>query len=191
MSNRSRRGAAPYFAGWLFADLLLVIVLVVLGSQVTQAGGADQGKETKSPTPTAGESGRPEPTDSGRPTSSPRPAGLDPTTQSISVRADADEVIAQDADATASVRHQVVRKITRFDGRTAAFVMVFGTVRGPGGGMDTGRSDAYATAVAKLLPKSAPAFFPPYSKKIIRGYHDGSPAIKNGTARIELFFLQR
>ncbi|MFJ8112679.1 hypothetical protein [Streptomyces sp. NPDC096132] len=189
--RRPGRPPTPYLAGWLFADLLLVLLLVVLGSQTGTTDGIDEAGRTPSALPTSGGSRSPGPTSSPTATRTPRPAGLDPTTQSITVAADADAVIAGSAGAVASVRRQVDRQIARFGRRTAAFVMVFATVHGSGGGVDTGRSDVYATAVARLLPKIAPQFFPPYDKKIIRGYHDSGYRIRSGTARIELFFLQQ
>lgn len=187
MSRQSRRAAVPYLAGWLFADLLLVIVLVVLGGETTPPHRAIPLPPTPSPTPTTHTSPSPGPTP--EPKRRTRPGGLDPATRSITVHTDAAALVAGSQAARADLDRQVADRIEGFKGRTAAFVMVFGTVHGPGGAVDSGRSDAYATAVARLLPKTEPAFFPPYSEKIIRGYHDSSGDIRSGTARIELFFL--
>ncbi|MFD9368479.1 hypothetical protein ACFWA6_12325 [Streptomyces sp. NPDC060020] len=191
MRRDGGRPGGTYLAGWLFADLLLVIVLVVLGSEVPAAT-PDPGPTptaTATATATADPSRSPSPT----PSDTSRPGGLDPVTASVSIRLDPDDLIAGRPAATAELTRQVTQEIKRHEGRTAAFVMVFGTVRtasgGSGGSVDTGRSDTYATAVARLLPQAAPRFFPPYSEKIIRGYHDGGQGIPSGTARIELFFL--
>ncbi|WP_133916763.1 hypothetical protein [Streptomyces sp. NBC_00582] len=189
--RRSGRTPTPYLAGWLFADLLLVLVLVVLGSQPGTTEQSDDAGPTPSTTASAATGRTPRPTASPPAPRASRPAGLDPVTRSITVRADAEAVIAGTAGAVASVRRQVDRRIGPYRGRTAAFVMVFATVHTSGGGVDTARSDVYATAVARLLPRIAPEFFPPYDEKIIRGYHDSSFRIASGTARIELFFLQR
>ncbi|MFE6905673.1 hypothetical protein [Streptomyces erythrochromogenes] len=184
MSRDSRRPGGTYLAGWLFADLLLVIVLVVLGSEVPAAA--------PDPRPTATATAAPNPSHSASPSPAPsdtaRPGGLDPVTVSVGVRLDPDALIAGRPSETDELTRQVNEEIKRYEGRTAAFVMVFGTVRS-GGSVDTGRSDAFATAVARQLPQAAPRFFPPYSEKIIRGYHDSGQAIPSGTARIELFFL--
>ncbi|MEC4570324.1 hypothetical protein [Streptomyces virginiae] len=188
MSRDSGRPGGTYLAGWLFADLLLVIVLVVLGSEMPAADPHPDPEPTATATATA----TPDPSRSPSPTRSDtsRPGGLDPVTVSIGIRLDPDALIAGRPSETAELTRQVTREIKRYEGRTAAFVMVFGTVRtSSGGSVDTGRSDEYATAVARQLPQAAPRFFPPYSEKIIRGYHDSGSAIASGTARIELFFL--
>ncbi|MFJ9548155.1 hypothetical protein [Streptomyces erythrochromogenes] len=184
MSRDSGRPGGTYLAGWLFADLLLVIVLVVLGSEVPAAA------PDPHPSPTAAATAAPDPSRSSSPSpaDTARPGGLDPVTASVGVRLDPDALIAGRPSETAELTRQVNEEIKRYTGRTAAFVMVFGTVRS-GGAVDTGRSDAYATAVARQLPQAAPRFFPPYSEKIIRGYHDSGQDIPSGTARIELFFL--
>ncbi|MFG2335336.1 hypothetical protein [Streptomyces yangpuensis] len=186
MSRNSGRPAGTYLAGWLFADLLLVIVLVVLGSEMPAAAPDPH----PTPTATAAAAATPGPSRSPSPTPSDtaRPGGLDPVTVSVGIRLDPDALIAGRPSETAELTRQVNEEIKRYAGRTAAFVMVFGTVRS-GGSVDTGRSDAYATAVARHLPQAAPRFFPPYSEKIIRGYHDSGADIASGTARIELFFL--
>ncbi|MFJ1565689.1 hypothetical protein [Streptomyces erythrochromogenes] len=188
MSRDSGRPGGTYLAGWLFADLLLVIVLVVLGSEVPAAAPDPH----PSPTATDTATGAPDPSHSASPSPTPsdtaRPGGIDPVTVSVGVRLDPDALIAGRPSETAELTRQVNEGIKRYEGRAAAFVMVFGTVRS-GGSVDTGRSDAYATAVARQLPQAAPRFFPPYSEKIIRGYHDSGQAIPSGTARIELFFL--
>ncbi|WP_183064439.1 hypothetical protein [Streptomyces sp. gCLA4] len=190
MSRDSGRPAGTYLAGWLFADLLLVIVLVVLGSEMPAAAPDPDPPPTPTATAPAPVTATPDPSRSPSPTPSDtsRPGGLDPVTVSVGIRLDPDALIAGSPSETAELARQVNEEIKRYAGRTAAFVMVFGTVRS-GGSVDNGRSDAYATAVARQLPQAAPRFFPPYSEKIIRGYHDSGAGIASGTARIELFFL--
>lgn len=191
MSRQARRATVPYLAGWLFADVLLVIVLVVLGGEQTRHGTTSAHDPTPAPTPAPTARRTPSPAPTATPTRRARPSGLDPQTRSITVHTDADALVAGSKSAKADLERQVAKGIARFKGRTAAFVMVFGTVHGAGGAVDSGLSDTYATAVARTLPKTEPAFFPPYSEKIIRGYHDSSGDIRSGTARIELFFLLR
>ncbi|MFF4433771.1 hypothetical protein ACFYZ4_32020 [Streptomyces sp. NPDC001513] len=188
MSRDAGRPGGTYLAGWLFADLLLVIVLVVLGSEVPAAAPDPNPGPTPTTTTTADPGRSPSPT----PSDTSRPGGLDPVTVSVGIHLDPDALISGRSSETAELTRQITQEIKRYEGRTAAFVMVFGTVRtgsGSAGSVDTGRSDTYATAVAKLLPQAAPQFFPPYSEKIIRGYHDSGQGIPSGTARIELFFL--
>lgn len=187
-----RRPGMPgaQLAGWLFADLLLVMVVVVLGGETPADRGAPPGATPGSAgvrTP----SGPVSPGSSSAP-DSPPPAdgGLDPRTRSITVRVDPDNLIAGSARATASLRAQVGRKARQFPGKRVAFVMVFGNAgRLPGGAVDTGTSTAFAEAVARQLPSAAPRFFPRYHKEIIRGYHNTDPRVPSGTAEIELFFL--
>lgn len=187
---RSPRLSGVQMAGWLFADLLLVMVVVVLGGETpanpaTPPGPHEGSTDTRTPPgPTL-----PGPSASA-PNTPPPPGGLDPHTRSITVRVDPEALISGSARATASLREQVARKSRQFPGERVAFVMVFGNAgRLPGGAVDTGTSTAFAKAVARLLPSAAPQFFPRYHKEIIRGYHNTDPRIPSGTAEIELFFL--
>ncbi|MFH8449594.1 hypothetical protein ACH4CD_10140 [Streptomyces fungicidicus] len=190
--NRTRP-ATTRLAGWLFADLLLVMVLVALsGAESTGAGPAPCARPssagcaptTSTTTPTA-------PTPSRTPESpAPTGGGLDPVTESITVRTDPEALVAGTDAAETGLKREVVRKIRKFSGERAAFVIVFGNAgRLPGGAVDTDASTRYAEAVARLLPSAAPRFFPPYHPKIIRGYHNTDRRVASGTARIELFFL--
>ncbi|WP_326654111.1 MULTISPECIES: hypothetical protein [unclassified Streptomyces] len=172
-------------AGWLFADLLLVMVVVALGGETTTKGAGAHIR----PELTAGPTGTPAPA-----VSTPAPGtpagGLDPHTKSISVRTDPGDLVGGSDAAAASIRRQVVRKAEQFQGERAAFVIVFGNAgRLPGGAVDTRSSTEYAEAVARLLPSAKPDFFPPYDEKIIRSYHNTDPRVPSGTAEIELFFL--
>ncbi|WP_327327516.1 hypothetical protein OG735_37055 [Streptomyces sp. NBC_01210] len=179
-------------AGWLFADLLLVMVVVALGGEkMTEGAGARIRPElTAGPTSTPAPSLTPA-IPAPAPSSPAAPAGgLDPDTESITVRTDPEDLIGGSDGAAASIRRQVVQKAMQFQGERAAFVIVFGNAgRLPGGAVDTRSSTAYAEAVAKLLPAAAPDFFPPYDEKIIRSYHNTDPGVPSGTAEIELFFL--
>ncbi|MGX1884785.1 hypothetical protein [Streptomyces sp. NPDC055287] len=180
-------------AGWLFADLLLVMVVVVLGGEAMGDGAAplcpdDTNCLTGTPTPSTPPS--PEPFTPAPISPAPPTGGLDPTTRSITVRTDPEALIGGSDRAAASIRDQIARQTKKFAGERAAFVMVFGNAgRLAGGAVDTRTSTAYAEAVAKQLPSAAPRFFPPYNKEIIRGYHNTDPRVPSGTAEIELFFL--
>ncbi|WP_191874777.1 hypothetical protein [Streptomyces filipinensis] len=178
-------------AGWLFADLLLVMVVVLLGGETTDGAEPRPPCAAASPSciPSPSEPTHPGPSTSA-PASPPPSGGLDPHTRSITVRTNPEAFMGGSARAAASVRRQVARQTRKFRGKRAAFVMVFGNAgRLPGGAVDTGTSTAFAEAVARLLPSAAPEFFPQYHKEIIRGYHNTDPGIPSGTAEIELFFL--
>ncbi|MEW2080251.1 hypothetical protein [Streptomyces sp. NPDC005283] len=174
-------------AGWLFADLLLVMVVVTLGGETTTKGAGAHIR----PELTAGPTSTPTLTPT---VSAPAPGtpagGLDPHTRSISVRTDPGDLVGGSDAAAASIRRQVAQKAAQFQGERAAFVIVFGNAgRLPGGAVDTRSSTEYAEAVARLLPSAKPDFFPPYDEKIIRSYHNTDPRVPSGTAEIELFFL--
>ncbi|MFJ9819606.1 hypothetical protein ACIRU3_30950 [Streptomyces sp. NPDC101151] len=188
---RPPRTTGAQAAGWLFADLLLVMVVVALGGETMDRADPPHPCAMAGPSCTPSPSGPtlPGPSTSA-PTGPPPSGGLDPHTRSITVRTDPEALMGGSARAAASVREQVARRIRQFRGKRAAFVMVFGNAgRFPGGAVDTGTSTAFAEAVARLLPSAAPEFFPQYHKEIIRGYHNTDPGIPSGTAEIELFFL--
>jgi hypothetical protein len=169
-----------YLAGWLFADLLLVLVLVVLGGEVPAAVATPV---TPSPTGTASP---------GAPTASPSPSrrpGLDPDSTSLKFHVDATKIIDGDHQAIATLENDIAQAIKQYHGRSTALVIVWGSVADCGGctSIDQGRSLKLAQVVAPLLPQVSSSFFPAYSEKIIRPYYDGQGA--PGTLRLELFFL--
>jgi hypothetical protein len=168
----------PQLAGWLFADLLLVMVLVVLGGQT----GAGAPVAAASPSASAtGSSTRPRPT-------ATQPPGLDPNSVSVTAHVDAAALIAGSGPARADLRTQVLHLIAHYLNRHAALVIVWGTAADCGScGVDIGLSQQLAQSVAPLVPGFDPTFFPAYNPKIIRAYFDGSGT--PGTVRFELFFI--
>jgi hypothetical protein len=171
----------PQLAGWLFADLLLVLVVVVLGGEVVAPV---HHVVIVSPTASA-TTGTPSP--SARPTAT-SPPGLNPKTESVVLTVDPAAVLAHSAPALKALRSQVLHKISQFKGRRAALVLVFASAGTCSGcAFDVGYSSELARAVAPMLPKISPSFFPPYHQSIIRSYFDGQG--KADTVRLELFFV--
>lgn len=131
---KARRFHPLHLAGWLFADLLLVLALVAMG---------DQGD------PAVARAARPTPSPSGSAEADkPRhkgPRAVVRTPVEVSVE-------AAPGDKDAMVRG--LRKATkRYAGRQAAFVLTFGRHPDPGAGGD------YAHQVNALLEKARPDMF--------------------------------
>ncbi|MFC4502698.1 MULTISPECIES: hypothetical protein [Streptomyces] len=166
-------------SGWLFADLLLMLVIVVLGGQVSDLGD----EPTPPPTPSP-------PTPSPTPTRT-APPGLDPHSESVTVRnVDVDGVLGREPEALAYVTREVRRQTERFEGRHAALVLVWGAAASCRDCRDIvlSRSQRLADEIAPRVHTYAPAFFPQNDPKLIRPYHDGGGA--RNTIRLELFFVR-
>ncbi|MEU6773422.1 hypothetical protein [Streptomyces sp. NPDC046759] len=131
MKTRSRFQPL-HLAGWLFADLLLVLALVAMGDQ-----GDPLAARPHAPTPSPS-AGHPKPRHKG-----PRAVVRTP----VKIALD-----AAPGDEDAIVRG--LRSATkRYDGRQAAFVLTFGRNTDPGAG------GAYAHQVNTLLDKASPDMF--------------------------------
>jgi hypothetical protein len=131
---RRRRGrlSTVALAGWLFADFLLVLVLVAMGDQADPLANRRPGDRPS-----------PSPSPSVSPSPPPKPAGP----RSVSKRR-FEFRVSGTADA-ALVRQ--IRQATRArDGQEAAFVLTFGGTR-------TGTE--YARRINRLLPRARPAMF--------------------------------
>ncbi|MDT0266665.1 hypothetical protein RM844_10210 [Streptomyces sp. DSM 44915] len=130
--RRRRRLGLAALAGWLFADLLLVLALVSMSGQPDPLAAADPAVPEESAT----ESPEPEP----EPTEDEGPRGVerDPVEFGVS-GGDAGELVEQLAAAT-----------ERWAGREAAFVLTFGG--GQGG-------TRYAGEVNALLHRARPDMF--------------------------------
>lgn len=166
-----RERALAALAGWLFADLMLVIVIVAMGGQSDPlAAGAPKlvvstrhASPTPKPTPTTAKPS-PSPTFTG-------PPSLERTPQVFDVQA------AQGDDAT--LTRQITAALARYRGRRAGFVMTFGW------GSDSGSDTAYATEVNGLLNRIAPGIFPVGTPE--QAFIDlGSPS---GGAKVEIFLF--
>ncbi|MEV8096691.1 hypothetical protein [Kitasatospora sp. NPDC085879] len=137
--GRARTGLG--MAGWLFADMLLVLALVAMGDQgdpvaaERSAHPSAAPSESPSASPSAGAPASPSPTSTG-----PRGVEHDPVTVQVS---------GDETAATAQIRTAT----EAYPGRQAAAVLTFGSNRDPGLGQ------AYAHTVNGLLPQARPEMF--------------------------------
>ncbi|MFI5941531.1 hypothetical protein ACIBCB_14925 [Streptomyces uncialis] len=130
--TRTRRFSPLHLAGWLFADLLLVLALVAMGDQGDPVKAAEGGR----PGTTGTKEPKPKPT-------GPRAVNRKPVKVSIA--------------AAPGARDRIVRQLrsvtARHKDKQAAFVLTFGHHSDPG------RGGAYASEVNSLLTKARPAMF--------------------------------
>lgn len=149
-----------HLAGWLFADMLLVLALVAMGDRADPLAAEAAGP---SPSPSATTPGKPKkPEHRG-----PRAVVRTPVKVSLD---------AAPGDEAAIVRG--LRTATaRYEGRRAAFVLTFGRHPDPGGG------GAYAHRVNSLLEKARPDMF---DGATTRDFWKG--AATTGHADIEIYF---
>ncbi len=148
-------------AGWIFADMLLIIMIIGLGAQVTQAADPDEGKVAKEPK---------------------GPVVMQEKPVKHNVNFDADALLAGGAAAkkeSAQVRKQIRIKTQELKGKKAAMVMVWG--RAP----EVGRGTSIADAVAKQLKPSNPKVF---SDVVPRPLWTGG---REGVAELEIYVLSR
>ncbi|GAA2825090.1 hypothetical protein RMN57_04570 [Kitasatospora sp. CM 4170] len=184
-------------AGWLFADLMVVMVLVVLGGQSTPlpvAAPSSSPSAAGSPSAPASSSA----SSSSSPTSpAPKPTatapapppGLDPNSTSVVVEVDVDGLLGGDPAARTAFANRLKAEIGPYTGRSAALVFVWGTAAGCAHcTADLGRSQGLADAAAPLVHAVAPGFFPADDRRLIRPYLDGQG--RPGTVRLELFFIR-
>ncbi|MEU5403386.1 hypothetical protein ABZ348_29325 [Streptomyces sp. NPDC005963] len=190
MRPRSSSGVA-HAAGWLFADLLLVIAVIALGGQWTTPTADDRSAVSASPTARPSASASSVPSPSPTPAASTAQPGLDPDSEEFDVTGDAPGLLAGRSTAVREIRDEVTEAIRAHPGKTAALVIVWGTAASCGSCPVTDdASRAYARAIAAMLPSVSPTFFPPFHEEIIRGYRNTSGDRAKGQATIELFFLR-
>lgn len=129
-----RRGLNPlHLAGWLFADMLLVLALVSMG---------DQGDPGRRPDPDRAGETAPTPT----PTPTPdEPLSVERKPVKVSV-----DVDASDRKGMVDRLHKATEK---YEGRKAAIVLTFGRTQEARAGI------AYAHRVNSLLDKARPGMF--------------------------------
>ncbi|WP_371501633.1 hypothetical protein OG871_32340 [Kitasatospora sp. NBC_00374] len=180
--RRSNGGLTlPRLAGWLLADILLMLVVVVLGTEVVPA------------LPSAGRSPGPNPSAAAAaPPAGPHgasSASLDPHSESVVAHVDPDALLDGSPAAVADLLQQLRLGIQPYRARRAALVLVWGSAAACRGcAADLGRSAELARQVAPRVPDVAPEFFPAYDPRIIRAYEDGEGQV--GTVRLELFFVR-
>jgi hypothetical protein len=166
MPSRSSRHngliSAEALAGWIFADIMIVLFLVGLGSAAPP--------EIPSPTP--------------RRTLTPAPkriVGMRTHSRISFVSYDTGALLGtggQARSARRSVCRQVRRATRRIGRQRAALVLAFG------GGRDIGVALASARAVSRGLRCANPALF---KQTVVRPFWDGD--LPSGRARLEVFLF--
>lgn len=155
--------------GWLFADLMLVIMIVALGSQKDpELAAKNPLKPTVTHTPTTSTS-----TPSPSPTTSTArlgPQSVDKAPVTFTV---------DDSGGTAELTKELKSRLAPYHGRHAGFVLTFGW--GPDPQADT----AYATSIDHLLTTIDPAMFPPDT--VLRPFVDLDHQ-DTGTAELQIYF---
>lgn len=164
-------------AGWLFADLallLFIITVVVVADFPADATEDTAAIESPSPSPT------PSPTEP-EPTAEP---GVEPVPHEYIVHTDAAGIIAGDSDATAALVTALEDEFAQLvsQGYKVGFALTFGGASEPGYGGDL------AEAANKILARSFPDLFgdAPTRHFWTSSNKDG---YREGTLEIELYLL--
>jgi hypothetical protein len=164
-ARRGFRFNPLHLAGWLFADMLLVLALVSMGDRGDPL--AAQAAARPSPSaasPDAEPSPEPSPTPQG-----PRSVKRKP------IKIHVDAAVGD----TAQMVKQLRAATARYEGRAAAFVLTFGQAPEPGDGQ------AYAREINKALRKAQPEMF---TDATTRDFWSGGSA---GSADLEIYFYTR
>ncbi|MDT6984021.1 hypothetical protein ACFSUJ_29310 [Streptomyces lusitanus] len=160
--KRRFRFTPLHLAGWLFADMLLVLALVSMGDRGDPLAARADAKPSK---PAAVEpSPEPSPTPTG-----PRSVARKPVKVQLTAAA---------GDTTRMVE-KLRAATTRYEGREAAIVLTFGQASEPSDGQ------AYAREVNKALRKARPDMF---TDATTRDFWNGGPS---GSADLEIYFYTR
>jgi hypothetical protein len=158
--TRRRRFTPLHLAGWLFADMLLVLALVSMGDRGDPQAARAAARTSPSP---------------GTPSPSPSPSQTPSGPRSVERRPVKLHVAAASGDTTRMVR-QLRAATARYKGRSAAFVLTFGQAPDPGAGQ------VYAREVNGSLRRARPAMF---SDATTRDFWNGGAS---GTADLEIYF---
>jgi len=162
----ARRGSvAPLLlAGWLFADLLLGLMIIMLGAQAPPHIPAKTlaGEETTSPSPSASPCAT-------------RTAGVAAKATKISFRV---RPGAADRELLGQVRRELLKHRKRLAGRHAGMVLTFGADGGAGNGVHL------ATRVNAAAGKAFPRIF---RTAATRNFHD--LAAPSGSISMEIYFV--
>ncbi|MEU1472322.1 hypothetical protein ABZ434_29380 [Streptomyces sp. NPDC005761] len=157
---RAPRFNPLHLAGWLFADMLLVLALVAMGDRGDPLAAEAAAK------PSASASAKP------KPSKAPGPKGP---------RAVRNKPVKVSIDAAAGDRDRIEERLraatAAYKGRQAAFVLTFGRHADPGAG------GAYAHEVNSLLEKARPDMF---GGATTRDFWKGGSS--TGHADIEIYF---
>ncbi|MFF0450091.1 hypothetical protein ACFYT4_27500 [Streptomyces sp. NPDC004609] len=152
-----------HLAGWLFADMLLVVALVAMGDQGDPLGAA--------------RAAEPRPGASGKATAPPKKSGKKPS----GPRAVEHRPVEVAIDANASDSRRIIARLravtAKYQGRQAAIVLTFGR------NQDAGAGVAYARRVNSLLDEARPEMFRGTTTRdfvLLRG--------SSGHADLEIYF---
>lgn len=144
--------------GWLFADLLLVLSIVVLGGSAVAADvhltglpSRTHSKKTSVAPPATG------------PRPSPARQGLDPSPVKVSLPVDTSRVLRHDSAELKRIRAQLAARTASLKGRRAALVLTFGCDPSPGVGDELAH-----TTNGQLLSASRALFAGAVTRDFIR-----------------------
>lgn len=167
-----------YFAGWLFADLMLVLFLVGFATGPVTPTASPSPSGSASPSPFLSLSPSPSRSSSPSPTSSPgRELDLDGVKFTLQVQARgllADSPAAQQA-ARDALQTELAKK--GLDQRTAGILLAFGDSP-----QSTGNGKAIATKFCEAIPK-----LPHFSGVTLRPYWEAGA---EGAVTVEIFFFK-
>jgi hypothetical protein len=152
--RRGRDGSSPLLlAGWLFADLLLALVVILLGTMTAPPISPSAGAEpSPSPSSSSGSSATPSP----EPTPSPsntEPPGIERTPEIVEVPVNTAALLANSAAERARLGREVIRRTQDFNGRQAGIVLIWGC------NSDISLGVAMAERTAPVLRRSRPVMF--------------------------------
>ncbi|MEV4242143.1 hypothetical protein AB0J63_01915 [Streptosporangium canum] len=169
MTSRRRTPTTPILlAGWLFADLLLGLTIIMLGAQAPPPSPARSTAGVSTATPRPGSSPTPSPC-------ATRIGGVRAEPTKISFRVTPG---AGDSALTAQVRKKLLRHRKHLAGRHAGMVLTFGADGAAGDGV------RLATRVNTALSKAYPNIF---RTAATRNFHD--LAAPSGSISMEIYFV--
>ncbi|MEU8055222.1 hypothetical protein [Microbispora bryophytorum] len=166
MRTRQGSGSSLLLAGWLFADLLLALTIIMLGAQAPPPAPA---------VPLASEgTGSPLPSPSPSPCATRAPGvAAKPTKVSFRVNP-----AASDEELLAEVKRELRKHKKRLAGRHAGMVLTFGANGGTGDGV------RLATRVNAAAGEAFPSIF---RTAATRNFHD--LAAPSGSISMEIYFV--
>lgn len=169
----ARRGSAASLAGWLFADSLLVLMLVGLGTQVPQS--------TAGPVPAVPATATASPPPCPSCPSKPAPLGLQSEPVILTVDVDTQRLLSGSHDELARVQSEVQRLAKdRLGGKGAAIALIWGY------SSDSKRGRRISSRVAEVLTEATDSSFATVTNRPY--WHDAS---EEGRVDIELFVFNR
>lgn len=174
----ARRTGSQALAGWLFADLLLVFALMMLGTQTGQA-------DPKKPGPTVTTTSLATTTSTPAPTTT-RPVGVEQQPHKLVVDTSARALVGASGSDADRIRASVLQQIQdqlraqNIEGRRAAIVLSFGIAPTVGAGKP------YAVAVNEAVRVGLPKVF---GGAVIRDYWGAPKEHPTGFVELELYLF--